>query len=124
MRTFVDAVLGRVAYERLPEARKQQMRDNLAELAAEFRAHGGFSALGEREVRRLAIPTLLVSGERNPLFLRRISDFLAELIPGARTAVIPEASHVMHEENATATTAAILGFLGRPVGRQPATAMA
>ena len=108
---FVYGVLGREAYEALPEARREQMRANISSHAAEFRAQGGFSTLTREDVRAVAVPTLLLTGERSPRFLVRLSAMLEELLPERGTRTIPGASHAMHEENPRATNDAILSFL-------------
>ena len=117
---FVYGVLGREAYEALPEARREQMRANMSSHAAEFRAHGGFSTLTADDVRRVEVPTLLLTGERSPRFLVRLSGLLEHLLPHCSVMTIPSASHAMHEENPAATNEAILSFLG-PLSRTQAT---
>lgn len=112
MLRFVYGVLGREAYEALPEARREQMRANISSHAAEFRAQGGFSTLTADDVRRVTVPTLLLTGERSPRFLVRLSRMLEGLLPSCSVRTIPGASHAMHEENAGATNDAILSFLG------------
>ena len=42
-----------------------------------------------------------------------VTDRLEELLPNVERVRIPSASHLMHEENAPATSEAILDFLGR-----------
>lgn len=111
MLRFVYGVLGKEAYEALPEARREQMRANISSHAAEFRAQGGFSALTADDVRRVTVPTLLLTGERSPTFLVRLSGLLETLLPNCSARTIPGASHAMHEENARATNEAILSFL-------------
>ncbi len=59
------------------------------------------------------MPVLLVTGERSPAFLLRITDRLEELLPIVERVEIPEASHLMQVENAAAFNEAIIGFLGR-----------
>ncbi len=112
MRIFSEGVLGRESFERLPEARKVQMRDNLSALRAQMLG-AGFPPLGDDEVRGIGVPVLLVTGERSPAFLLRLTDRLEELLPIVERAEIPDASHAMHEENASAVNEAIVGFLGR-----------
>ncbi len=46
-------------------------------------------------------------------FLLRLTDRLEELLPIVGRVEIPDASHAMHEENASAVNEAIVGFLGR-----------
>lgn len=111
MLRFVYGVLGRDAYEALPEARREQMRANRSSHAAEFRAQGGFSTLTADDVKQVRVPTLVLMGERSPRFLVRLAKLLATLLPDRRVITIPRASHAMHEENPDATNEAILGFL-------------
>ncbi len=113
MRTFLHGVLGREPYERLPEARKEQMRDNVSELRAIALGGVRFPPLGDGDVRGIRAPVLLVTGELSPPIAFRPIDRLEELLPIVERINIPEASHLMHEENASAVNEAILGFLGR-----------
>ena len=73
----------------------------------------GFPPLSEGDVRGVRVPTLLVTGEHSPTWLLHLTDVLEELLPDVERIEIPEASHVMHEENPQAVNEAILGFVGR-----------
>jgi pimeloyl-ACP methyl ester carboxylesterase len=112
LRMFARGVLGEESFARLPEARKEQMRENLGTLRAQVLG-AGFPALGDADVRGIRTPTLLVTGALSPAFLLRLTDRLEELLPIVERVEIPGASHGMHEENAPALNEAILGFLGR-----------
>jgi pimeloyl-ACP methyl ester carboxylesterase len=112
MQTFAYGMLGKEAYERLPEERKQQLRENLNTLKAQLLG-AGFPPLSEDEVRRVATPTLLMTGERSPAYPLLLTDRLQELLPNADHLEIAGASHSMAEENACAVNEAILGFLAR-----------
>ena len=112
MRRFVHAVLGRAAYERLPATRKQQMRENLNALRAQMLGQG-FPPLTPGDVRQVTVPALLLTGEQSPAFLLRLTDRLEQLLCSVTRTEIPAASHVMHEQNADAVNAAILGFLNQ-----------
>ena len=107
-------VLGKEAFERFPEASIEMGRDNLSTLRAGLLG-SGFPPLGDDEVRGVRAPTLLLTGERSPAFLLRLTDRLEELLPIVERVEIPNASHAMHEENSTAVNAAIIEFLGRAV---------
>jgi pimeloyl-ACP methyl ester carboxylesterase len=111
MRTFLHGVLGEAPSERLPEARQQQMRDNLSALRAQMLG-AGFPPLGDDDVRGVRAPVLLLTGEHSPAVLLRLTDRLEELLPNAQRVEIAGASHAMHEEKAAAVNQAILGFLG------------
>jgi pimeloyl-ACP methyl ester carboxylesterase len=117
LQTFVHGVLGKEPYERLPEARKEQMRDNLSTMRAQMLG-AGYPPLGDDDnIRGIHAPTLLVTGEFTPPSVRDVvlplTDRLEELLPIVERAEIPDASHLMHEENAPAVNEVILGFLGR-----------
>jgi pimeloyl-ACP methyl ester carboxylesterase len=112
LRTFVRGVLGDGPFDRLPEARKQQMRENLSALRAQVLG-AGLPPLSDDEVRGIRAPVLLVTGEISPRVLLRLTDRLEELLPIVERVEIPDASHVMHEENAAAVNQAIARFIGR-----------
>ncbi len=69
--------------------------------------------LGDNAVRGMCAPVLLLTWELSPAFLLRLTDRLEELLPIVERVEIPDASHMMHVENAPAVNEAILGFLGR-----------
>ncbi len=112
MRIFSESVLGKESFERLPEARKVQMRDNLSALRAQMLG-AGFPPLGDADVRSIHVPVLLVTGALSFTLAHLLTDRLEELLPNVERINIPEASHLMHEENASAVKEAIVGFLGR-----------
>jgi pimeloyl-ACP methyl ester carboxylesterase len=112
LQAFARGVLGRETFERLPEERKQQARENLGTLRAQLLG-AGFPPLDEEDVRGLRVPTLLMTGERSPAFLLRLTEHLQQLLPNAERVDIAGASHAMQEENPGAVNEAILGFLAR-----------
>jgi pimeloyl-ACP methyl ester carboxylesterase len=109
---MAHGMLGKDAYERLPEERKQQARENLNTLRAQVLG-AGFPPLSDDEVHRVAAPTLLITGERSPAYPLRLTDRLQQLLPNAERVEIPGASHLMHEENAAAFNRASVDFLAR-----------
>jgi pimeloyl-ACP methyl ester carboxylesterase len=112
LQTFAYGVLGKETYERLPEQRKQQARENLNTLRAQLMG-AGFPPLSEDDVRGVGVPTLLMTGERSPAFLLRLTDRLQQLLPNAERVEIAGASHAMQEENPGGVNEAIVGFLAR-----------
>lgn len=104
MRIFGMAVLGREYYRRLTEARLEQVRAN--SIKAEFLG-SGFAPLDAEQVRRVRIPTLLITGQRSPSLFHRLTDRLAELLPHAERTDIQGASHIVHEDNASAYNQAV-----------------
>lgn len=110
-KAFVQGVLGVDSYNALPEARKEQMRENQSADIAQMLG-AGFPPLTEADVRRVTAPTLLVTGERSPALLRlHLTRRLVDLLPNVRHVQIQEASHVMHEQNPAAFNKEVLSFL-------------
>lgn len=112
MRLFGTAVLGREFYRCLPQSRLEQVRANLNTFKAELLG-SGFPPLGADQVRSIQTPTLLVTGQRSPGLLLRLTDRLQELLPHTEQIEIRGTSHLMHEEDASAYNAAVLSFLAR-----------
>ncbi|PEN13309.1 alpha/beta hydrolase [Longibacter salinarum] len=110
LRTFVDAVLGPRAYDRLPDFRREQVEDNVESLQAELLGPG-FSPLDAEKVQQIQAPTLLVTGEDSIGLFHRLTDRLEELLPRCERTEILEAPHTMHEANAPAFNAAVRSFL-------------
>jgi pimeloyl-ACP methyl ester carboxylesterase len=110
-RIFGTAVLGKEAFETLPEDRKRMLSENSAAEAAQFLG-AGFPPLSEDDVKRVTAPTLLLAGEHSPAILRlTFINALHRLIPNARRATIANASHIMHEDNPAAFNATVISFL-------------
>jgi len=108
MRVFGTAVLGAEAFQRMAPQRRSQVRDNL--MKAEFTG-SGFAPLDSEEVQALELPTLLLNSQNGPRMFARLLDRLEELIPNVRRVEIPDASHIMHEDNERAFTGALLEHL-------------
>ena len=110
MRIFGTAVLGSEFYRGLSSSRLEQVGANA--IAAEFLG-SGFAPLKDEDVRGIQAPTLLVSGQHSPAVFHRLLDRLEELLPHAERVEVRGASHIMHEDNATAYNAALRSFLAK-----------
>ena len=116
LRKMSHGMLGTDSYKRLPQERKQQAHENLNTLRAQVLG-AGFPPLSKDDVRSVATPTLLMTGERSPAYPLRLTDHLQQLLPNTERVEIAAASHLMHEENAATVNEAILGFLARRASR-------
>ncbi len=111
---FLRGVLGKQTLAELTEESAQLLRDNVSTLRGGLLHDDiGFPPLADDDVRDVGVPALLVNGDRSPAVFLRLTDRLEELLPITERVEIPDASHIMHEENAPAVNEAILGFLGR-----------
>jgi pimeloyl-ACP methyl ester carboxylesterase len=63
------------------------------------------------DMARIAVPTVLIAGERDQAAPLKTMQRMAETIPGARIIVIPEAGHLIHLEKPAAFRAALLPLL-------------
>jgi pimeloyl-ACP methyl ester carboxylesterase len=115
VRIFGDAVFGPGGYDRLPEARKEQVHENIGNVRAELLGPG-FLPLEAESLRRLDLPTLLLTAERSIALFHRLADRVEELLPDVERVQIPGASHMMHEDNPEAYNRAVVQFLEQHCG--------
>lgn len=106
---FGKAVLGISAFNGLSLGRLEQVRINSSKAA--LLSDSFLTPLDEKEVRNIEARTLLVTGEKSPVLFHRLADRLEALIPNTKRVDIPNASHITHEDNATAYNHAVLSFL-------------
>jgi pimeloyl-ACP methyl ester carboxylesterase len=66
------------------------------------------------DARRIAVPVLILSGDRSPMGLQRIAEEAARCIKGARLVRIPQATHWLQSDHAQAFNDAVLAFLAGP----------
>lgn len=110
---FARGVLGAGAFAKISPARRQQMMDNIeAHRAAILGA--GLPVFTATDAAAIKAPTQLIRGVDTPGFQRRINQRLAGLIPGAHELCVPNASHLVHEDNPQAVAEAIRSFCGEP----------
>jgi len=109
MAYFGKAVLGSEAFAALSQTRLEQVRANFSK--AELLSNTFMVPLNDSDVASIEARTLLVTGEKSPIFLHRLTDRLEELMPNTERIDIPEASHIMHEDNPSAYNQAVLSFL-------------
>ena len=114
-RAFTRGVLGKWAFENLDQDRWKQVLENLDELRAFAHGVAAFPPIDDDGVRGIQMPVLLMTGERSPMHLTVLTDRLEELLPNVERLEIPQASHLMHEDNARAVNDAIVRHL-RHVG--------
>ncbi len=96
------------AFDRLPEPVKAMMLDNsvtVKEVATPF------PILTRADLSRIAVPSMVVTGQTSALWLRKIAEIAASSIPGCRLARINGSGHYPHVERAQEFNAVLAQFL-------------
>lgn len=105
---FGKATLGKKSFFNLSEQRLEQARTNL--IKAELLG-SGFLPLKKIDIQKIKLPTLLISAQQSPKLWHNLLLELSKLIPHADVKTILNASHAMHEDNATGYNKILLSFL-------------
>src|SRR5262249_50464232 len=102
----------------IPEPFRELLRRNSPELEALVTSDAMYPPLDRDAVRKLAAPTLLLSGEKSAPAQKRIDEELERLLPepGRQRAIVRDADHAMWCQQPEACREAVLRFLHE---RQP-----
>ena len=109
LQAFIDGINGPGAWNNLPATERQMREDNAFTLLAQV--NEGRQPFRRETVEALSLPTLFVIGSDTPGMLPIVSRVLAALVPGAETAIIPDAGHNMFRQQPKAFCGAVLPFL-------------
>ncbi len=115
LKLFVDTIDGDGAWERLPSAPRQQLRDNAATLIGQVNENR--RPYSKPDAQSIRTPTLFIGGGDTPGALPAVLRALAAAVPGASTAIIPGARHWMFEQAPEQFCRIVLEFLSDPPGR-------
>jgi len=106
---FFDTVEGVGAWARLPEAGRQQLRDNATTLVGQVRdRRPPYSRLDAEQIR---MPTLFIGGANTRRLLPIVLRALAAHVPDAKKVMIPNTSHWMFEQEPQRFCEIVLEFL-------------
>jgi pimeloyl-ACP methyl ester carboxylesterase len=109
LKFFFDTVEGDGAWVRLPEAPRQQLRDNAFTLVGQVRdKRPPYSRLHAEQIR---MPTLFIGGADTKGLLPQVLHALAAHVPDSKTAMIPATSHWMFEQAPQRFCEIVLEFL-------------
>jgi pimeloyl-ACP methyl ester carboxylesterase len=100
-------------YDKIPQPFRELVLRNARELEALVTSKDMYPALDRDAVRKIAAPTLLLSGEKSPPSQQLIDRELERLLPekGRRRVVIRDADHAMWFQQPEACRRAVLDFL-------------
>ncbi len=111
LRAFINFVLDDPqAWDNMPEAARKDMLDHAREWDIIMTSGELFPDLDPEAVRKIAAPTLLLSGEKSYRFLKLIDEELAHLLLNNRQIILPEATHRMWYEQPETCRKAVLEF--------------
>lgn len=110
VRIFIDGVMGDGSFEKLPNGVRRYFMQNATELRAELTSPNYFAPLTKDILSTITCPVLLVAGDRSPRMFHIILDLIEDAIPSVARITIPDASHGIHADNASAFNAAVLEF--------------
>jgi non-heme chloroperoxidase len=115
VRMFMDARVGPGGFDRFPAPARQMMLDNIPEFKLEVGTSPDqyFIAFRCDDAKAIYKPTLLVTGADSPVFLHQMTGELERCLPTTERAMIPHASHGMHNQNPQAYNETVLEFLTR-----------
>jgi non-heme chloroperoxidase len=101
------------AYDKIPEPFRKRLQRNAQELEALVTSDNMYPGIDRAAVRTIAMPVLLLSGEKSPPSHKLIDEELERLLPekGRQRAIIRDADHGMWFQQPEACRKAALEFL-------------
>jgi pimeloyl-ACP methyl ester carboxylesterase len=114
-RQFLNGVCGTACFDNFPPSVRAELVNNAPELRAEMMTETAalMPPLDCRDLGKLKLPTLLVTGERSPAMFLLITAELERCLEGESQVMVPEAGHGMHRDNAAFYNEAVAAFLRR-----------
>ncbi len=110
---FVDRIDGPGTWAKRPAAAKQLRRDNAHTLIGQVNEQR--RPFTRASAASIKTPTLLIGGAKTPGMLPVVLKALAGAIPGARSELIPETTHVMFDQAPVRYSEIVVAFLGDAV---------
>jgi pimeloyl-ACP methyl ester carboxylesterase len=101
------------AYDKIPEPFRKLLLRNARELEALVTSENMYPGLDRDAVRKIAVPTLLLSGENSPRSQKLVDEQLERLLPekGRQRVIIHGADHGMWFQQPEACRKAVVDFL-------------
>jgi len=94
---FLRTVLGDLAYERMPHTYQERSKAKWAEIRADSAALIAYRPRYEA-LAAVALPVLLLGGERSAMYFRPTLAALQAALPRAWLEIVPAAGHMLHAE--------------------------
>ncbi len=111
MRIFVDGLSAAGRFDQLPPAARATILRNARAIGALTESSEPFPYWPKNKVRKLRVPSLIVTGE-NTIRIHKLDNAeLLRLLPNAKAVVIPNAGHGSPRDNPQEFNEKVLGFL-------------
>ena len=110
---FVDALFGEGTYDQLEPHVHSLLLDNAPAFRLETASPDFWTPFTHQDARRIAAPTLLLSGEQSLRMFQLIVAELARCIPDSEHVELAGSSHDLPSHQVQAFREVVLGFLGR-----------
>lgn len=113
IRTMMDVIGGKGKYDSLPQFVKDKCQRNLLELKAFLASKDRYPDIGREEVRKLKVPTLILSGGKSVATAALTDPELARLIPkpSRKRVIFRDATHILWIEEPVRFRKEVLDFI-------------
>jgi len=98
-------------FDKLPAPTAEAMMQNALAIKAINSSSDPFPKISKDKLRRLKIPTLIITGENTVKIHKFVNEELARLLPNAKEVIVPKAGHGSPRENPQFFNEAALDFL-------------
>lgn len=111
VREFLQAVVGVDVLGLLPDERRSVVLENADTLLPMLRNYYESPMLSGKQLKRINVPTLLVTGEFSPRIARVSNEMINRCLPNSKTVILQGASHGLQIENPEGFNRLTLNFL-------------
>ncbi|MEM9586218.1 MAG: alpha/beta hydrolase [Planctomycetota bacterium] len=113
MRLMMDAIGGKGTSDKLPGPVLQRCRRNLKDMKAIVTSPNAYPEVARERVRRLKVPTLILSGGNSVATAKWTDPELEQLLPEEtrKRVVFPDATHIMWVQKPVECRRAVLQFI-------------
>ncbi len=113
LRVTLDYFMGPGALDQIPPEFRSVVLDNIREWEALTTSSDAFPLIRHEDVRRLIVPTLMLSGEHSYPLGKLIDAELERVLPNEQRVIVPKATHETCNEEPAFCVEAIRAFLAK-----------
>lgn len=113
VKVFVDGVVEDGAFDAFPPEVQQLILDNACEFRVETSSPDFWTSFTCEDARRIATPTLLLTGDQSLQMFQLIVDELERCLPNNESVRVPNTTHEVSSDNPGAYNDIVLRFLAK-----------